>query len=300
MPAAATATRIARERTEEKPFRRGLIGSLIFHGLIIALCIFGLPYFHHKLPDVDEPMSIELVKQTDIAHNNQAPMKSTVVAPPVKVKPTPTPPTPTPPKAAPKAPPKPVEPVKPPAPVKEAPPIAKVMSDLALPVKKPVKQKPPEEKPVEKPAEKQVTPQDQAAFNSVLKNLITAPPATSGTPAGTADKPALAPQNSDEMSEDEFAALRRQLSECWNMIAGARNAEDLAVDVHMIVGQDRVVQSAAVADQMRYNTDTYFRAAADSALRAVRNPHCTPLNLPTEKYEQWHDITVTFDPKDML
>ena len=68
----------------------------------------------------------------------------------------------------------------------------------------------------------------------------------------------------------------------------------------MTVSQQRIVQSATVVDQARYNTDTYYRAAADSALRALRDPHCTPLDLPPEKYDAWKNLTVTFDPKQML
>ncbi len=49
----------------------------------------------------------------------------------------------------------------------------------------------------------------------------------------------------------------------------------------------------------RYNSDSFFRAAADSALRAVHE--CSPLkNLPPEKYDTWHYMELNFDPKDML
>jgi hypothetical protein len=60
------------------------------------------------------------------------------------------------------------------------------------------------------------------------------------------------------------------------------------------------VQDAQIVDTMRYNSDTYYRAAADSALRAVRNPQCNPLDLPPQKYELWKTIVVTFDPRKML
>ena len=42
------------------------------------------------------------------------------------------------------------------------------------------------------------------------------------------------------------------------------------------------------------------QAAADSALRAVRNPRCSPLKLPLDRYEQWRTITIRFDPQHIL
>ena len=52
------------------------------------------------------------------------------------------------------------------------------------------------------------------------------------------------------------------------------------------------------------NTDRYgnsfFRAAADSARRALLNPRCSPLKLPLDKYAQWQIFTITFDPKDVV
>jgi hypothetical protein len=77
-------------------------------------------------------------------------------------------------------------------------------------------------------------------------------------------------------------------------------AENLVVDVKLTMNPDRTVQDATVLDQVRYASDSYFQSAADSALRAVRNPHCNPLNLPPDKYEGWKVFTVTFDPKQML
>jgi hypothetical protein len=39
---------------------------------------------------------------------------------------------------------------------------------------------------------------------------------------------------------------------------------------------------------------------AESALRALRNPRCSPLALPPEKYQQWQEMIFNFNPKDML
>jgi hypothetical protein len=44
--------------------------------------------------------------------------------------------------------------------------------------------------------------------------------------------------------------------------------------------------------------DPFFRAAADSALRAILR--CQPFDLPVEHYDDWQTVTVDFDPRYML
>ena len=61
---------------------------------------------------------------------------------------------------------------------------------------------------------------------------------------------------------------------------------------------DRSVRDARIINQLRYNTDSFYRAAADSAMRAIFK--CSPLDLPPKKYDLWKTITVTFDPRTML
>jgi hypothetical protein len=74
----------------------------------------------------------------------------------------------------------------------------------------------------------------------------------------------------------------------------------LIVEVLIDVNQDRTVANADIVDKARYASDSFFRAAADAAVRAVRNPRCSPLILPADKYDQWKRIDFTFDPRDML
>jgi hypothetical protein len=53
-----------------------------------------------------------------------------------------------------------------------------------------------------------------------------------------------------------------------------------------------------VADGARYGQDSAFRAAADRALRAVRNPACQPWPLPSSEWPRWEVIELNFDPSD--
>ena len=94
--------------------------------------------------------------------------------------------------------------------------------------------------------------------------------------------------------------MRRQIQQCWNMPVGARDAQNLVVEVIINVNPDRTLQGADIVDKSRMATDSFYRAAAEAALRALYNPKCSPLELPADKYEQWKTIDFTFDPRDML
>ena len=174
-----------------------------------------------------------------------------------------------------------------------------LVDDAAPPEKKKTKQ---EEK--KKEVKKEEPKKD---FSSVLKNL-------SDTEEQPQAKPQLPDLKLDEtaasdgakaplgakMTMSEEDALRRQLEGCWNVPFGAKDASDLRVEIFMVINQDRTLRDAKVVDQSRYNSDSFYRAAADSALRAVRNPSCSPFQLPADKYDVWKTVTVTFDPSQMF
>jgi outer membrane biosynthesis protein TonB len=102
------------------------------------------------------------------------------------------------------------------------------------------------------------------------------------------------------LSRSEFDALRRQLSSCWNFPAGAKDSVSLIVEIKVVVNRDRTVREARIVDVARMRRDPYFRSAAESALRAVQNPRCSPLQLPPNKYRLWRSMTLEFDPREML
>ena len=41
----------------------------------------------------------------------------------------------------------------------------------------------------------------------------------------------------------------------------------------------------------------FFQAAAESAVRAVFE--CQPYAMPPQKYDQWRDMVLNFDPRQM-
>ena len=98
----------------------------------------------------------------------------------------------------------------------------------------------------------------------------------------------------------EIELVRQQISQCWNVSSGARQADALSVEIEMTMNPDATVRQAKVVDSMRMKSDGYYRAAAESALRALSHPDCVPLKLPLKKYKLWKSFTFNFDPKNML
>lgn len=100
-----------------------------------------------------------------------------------------------------------------------------------------------------------------------------------------------------KLSQSEMDALRGQIQRCWNVPAGAADAENLKVSVQFrlspsgeLEGDPRIVAGGG--------SGGIERTAAESARRAVIR--CAPYNLPSEKYEAWADVIVHFDPRDMF
>ena len=115
-------------------------------------------------------------------------------------------------------------------------------------------------------------------------------------PARSRSDKAFDPEN--KVSISEIDAVKRQIAQCWNVPAGAKDAEDLKIEIALQMGADGTVRDARIVDQARLSRDGFFRSAAESARRAVLS--CGKLPLPPEKYESWKTITMTFNPRDLL
>ena len=315
--------------------RRGVLYSSILH-----VAVLGLAYFHlwdlifPAQPLEDTPIAVELVNiapETRATRPNQTPPKpkakpedQSVEAPqqppkqppkPVAPPPAPAPsaaPSPTPapqPQVAqaqpepPKAEPKPEQPPPPPPPA-------------PAPTPKPPPPEPPKPAPPSPPPPKPTPPpdpnkkkQDEQAFDALLKNLskraesqkTEAPPKPvqpQQQQQAKASSQPVAPLG-PQLTTSEIDLVKQQIQRCWNPPAGARQAHDLIVDISAEVGPDGRVLTAQITSTGRMS-DPFYRAAAESALRAVLNPSCSPLKLPPEKYAQWRNLSLTFNPKDLL
>ena len=118
-------------------------------------------------------------------------------------------------------------------------------------------------------------------------------------PPPVAESPVRQAAIGNRLTISEVDAIRYQIEQCWSVPAGARDARDLVIRVRFSLKPDGSLRAPPeILDRDRMN-DSFFRAAAESASRAVRL--CTPLkNLPTGKYDRWQEIILTFNPRDML
>ena len=106
----------------------------------------------------------------------------------------------------------------------------------------------------------------------------------------------------ERVTLEEIEPILRQLGRCWleSVKEDKSPRPDTIVEIKLTINPDRTVHDARIVDQIRYSQDSFFRAAADSAYRAVFQTACNPLLLPPEKYNEWNTMTVRFDPREML
>ena len=290
--------------------RDALVYSVLSHAVIMVIGYFGLPYIQREAVLTDTPIMVEIVNVSELTN-----------APPPKPEKKP------PPKAEKKPPPPPKKPSQTAAP--PPPPPAKDPEVAALPAEPKPQAKPkpkpkPEAKLKPKPIRKLAKakprrkPKPPDAFTSVLRTvekLKNRPPPKENKKEDK--KPEKKETFKQQMAQalmsrtarhdplrslaiSEIDLVRQQIRECWSLPAGAKEAENLSIEIKMAMNPDGTVRQARILDQNRLQSDPFFRAAAESALRAVLNPHCNPLKLPPEKYQQWQNMILIFDPRDMF
>lgn len=294
------------------PMRRALTYSFLLHIAVAVLAWVGIP---SGGPLTIEPVQIIAVELADVS---ETPVRA---APKPKAEKEPEPEEPPAPPPAPREevaaaippppPPKPVEPEPEPVPVpvpsEEKAPEPEPPLLPSRPKPKPVRHQqddfesvlktlelledetPPQEEPEQK--------EQKEESDDVLDDVAALLERSDETPVEDAQK---APVLGSRLTMSEIDAVRRQIEPCWNVPVGARNPEELVVELYLRLRPDGSVISVEVVDKARMRTDSFFRAAADSARRAVLNERCTPLKLPMDKYDRWREMTLRFDPSEMV
>lgn len=100
-----------------------------------------------------------------------------------------------------------------------------------------------------------------------------------------------------QISLSELDALRQRLAQLWSIPAGAKDPQELVVLVRVKLKPDGML--AAPPMVLTSGKTPLFVAARDSAIRALFRGQPFDMLKP-EHYEQWKDIEITFDPRDMI
>lgn len=284
--------------------------SALLHLCLLALSVLGLPSLFDRKPPEAGPVPVELATLADIESERKPdPPKAKKPKPPKTAVPPPEPP--------PLAEPAPPEPK--PEPAARKPPAEKPPEVVAVPRTKPkpppkkVSEPPPRKasrpaakKPV-MPRRKPTPPERPQRLETVLKNLDSlASPKTA--PAAKKEKPKrLTLQERVKRQARErgreagiVQALKSQIEPCWNMPAGVKDAATVKIPVHVRLRPDGALAAAPRVQDPGRMSDPVYRAFAESALRALRHPSCTPFKLDLEDYEVWKEAIVTFDPSEMV
>ena len=108
--------------------------------------------------------------------------------------------------------------------------------------------------------------------------------------------------NVGKLTLSEEDALKAQIFGCWSVPLGLPYNENLLVRIKLKLKPDGRIIATEVLDHARMNKSgqSFYKVLAESALRALTNPNCIPLKVPTSGYEKWKELQLNFDPREML
>jgi colicin import membrane protein len=162
-------------------------------------------------------------------------------------------------------------------------------------------------KPLPKPEAKAAPPQppkpkqertfDQSKIAALLDKRDPSRQAMTGSTLNSSASLGTTRGTAATLSQSELDALRARLTQLWNVQAGTERPEELIVDVRIRLTPDR--RLAAPPEVVSHGSSPRYQAAADAAMRAVLQGQPYDM-LHADTYDQWKDMIVTFDPRQMF
>ena len=287
-----------------------LVLSFVFHLAVFGFTLYGLPSISQSVVMEHRVIDVEIVSATE----TPKPTPSQKLTPPSKKKVKAQPPKPpTPPKQmarlplAPKPPlaqlephPKPVKLIQEPTPLKSkakpkpkppkvAPrPRPHLRQDFASMMLKTVQKL--KDAPSSEKLKKKEKTFDEKMVALMNKKSVATPDLAQQAPLG------------ENLTISEIDAIKRQIGRCWLVPAaiGAKDVEEMMVQVRLKLNPDGTLRESRIVDRFRMETNVTYKAVAESALRAIRNPRCSRFNLPLHKFDVWKDMVLRFNPSEMV
>ncbi|MCH8862288.1 MAG: hypothetical protein IID51_07235 [Proteobacteria bacterium] len=271
--------------------RLGFIFSAVFHVTLVAVGIVGIPALKRDLAPLPEAIPVELVTVDDINRIRAAARRAKLQPKPQRTAEAPPAATRQAPDAAPDAVPLPdAKPAKKPQIKPRTKP--KIMPTAAL------RSKP-------KPPSSLDTGRLAALIDKSIRETEAAPRAPEKDNRKRLEEAVRSSQLASLGARRSTATLeamvQAQVERCWNPPAGAKDAQDLIVKIRIwLTLEGKLVRPPQILGQSFFSSaqDSFYRVAAESAARAVRR--CAPYTLPRDRYDQWSEIDLKFDPSQML
>lgn len=106
------------------------------------------------------------------------------------------------------------------------------------------------------------------------------------------------------LTEGERNGLRRQIAGCWNLGTVSTEVMRTVVVVGLSLQENGMPESSSIRmlsfeGGSQASANTAFAAARRAILRCSRNGGRVGYDLPAEKYQQWKEVEITFNPANM-
>ncbi|MEL6522280.1 MAG: energy transducer TonB [Pseudomonadota bacterium] len=158
------------------------------------------------------------------------------------------------------------------------------------PTPEPEPQTPAPEPETTETASAEPEPAPSSAINDALEQAL-----ESDSGAQTPSAPSGPP-----MSQGERDALRVSVQRCWNVGALSSEALRVTVVVGVSMQQDgKIVQGSVRMLEASGGSDAAARQAYEAARRAIIRCGSSGFPLPADKYSQWREIEMVFNPNGM-
>lgn len=149
----------------------------------------------------------------------------------------------------------------------------------------------PSARPARRPTPEPKPEPVQTAINNAVADAVADAAPEPARPAAPTGPP---------LTRGEKDGLRVAVQQCWNV--GSLSTDALAVTVVVAVSMGRDGKPEAGSIRMldyRDGSDSAARQAYEAARRAIIRCGTSGYDLPAEKYEQWREVEMTFNPERM-
>ena len=204
-------------------------------------------------------------------------------------------------------PPDPVEAAQPPQPATPEPPAQPETAAVPEPTPEPTPEPDPEPEPERVAAPPPPRPRPQRVVTAAEAEPD---PEPEPTPTETAETPTEQPsrptapaqapvRTGPPLTFSEKDGIRFAIQRCWSVPVGLEAAENLSVTLGVSLSRDgRIVAGPALVEPTGALSRSH-KVAYGAARRAILR--CAPYTeFPPDKYAQWRELEVTFNPKEMV